>query len=116
MNEATKPCRSPYCECPKDQCSHPGFHDARHIPFEPQPNPTQPALSGLFHTMKNRYTREQLADFREYERVRASGQFNMLSRQAQHVTGLDRDRYVFVQDHYESLSEAAKEHDMTAPA
>lgn len=27
----SKPCRSPYCECEKDKCSHPGFHDARHI-------------------------------------------------------------------------------------
>lgn len=28
----TKLCRSPYCECQPGQCSHPGFHDARHIP------------------------------------------------------------------------------------
>lgn len=28
-----KPCRSPYCECPRDQCSHPGFYDARHEPY-----------------------------------------------------------------------------------
>lgn len=28
-----KPCRSPYCECSKDQCTHPGFYDARHLPF-----------------------------------------------------------------------------------
>jgi len=27
------PCRSPYCECTKDQCNHPGFFDARHYPF-----------------------------------------------------------------------------------
>lgn len=25
----TKPCRSPYCECEEDKCTHPGFHDAR---------------------------------------------------------------------------------------
>lgn len=24
-----KPCRSPYCECQVNQCSHPGFYDAR---------------------------------------------------------------------------------------
>lgn len=28
----TKPCRSPYCEVGK--CSHPGFHDARHLQVE----------------------------------------------------------------------------------
>lgn len=33
-----KPCRSPYCECSRDQCTHPGYYDARH---EPLPN-TQP--------------------------------------------------------------------------
>lgn len=29
LPQPTKPCRSPYCECPIDKCSHPGFHDAR---------------------------------------------------------------------------------------
>ena len=24
-----KPCRSPYCECDRGKCSHPGFYDAR---------------------------------------------------------------------------------------
>ena len=38
MTKALKPCRSPYCECIKDQCTHPGFYDARHEPFEyPKP-------------------------------------------------------------------------------
>lgn len=27
-----KPCRSPYCECKRDACTHPGFYDSRHIP------------------------------------------------------------------------------------
>ncbi len=30
----TKPCRSPYCECPAGQCSSPGCHDARHETLE----------------------------------------------------------------------------------
>jgi len=25
----SKPCRSPYCECDKGKCTHPGFYDAR---------------------------------------------------------------------------------------
>lgn len=33
---ASKPCRSPYCECDIGKCTHPGFHDARHEP--PQRN------------------------------------------------------------------------------
>ncbi len=28
-----QPCRSPYCECTKHKCTHPGFYDARHIKF-----------------------------------------------------------------------------------
>ena len=27
----SKPCRSPYCECDFNKCTHPGFYDARHI-------------------------------------------------------------------------------------
>lgn len=29
-----KPCRSPYCECTKNQCTHPGYYDARHEPYK----------------------------------------------------------------------------------
>lgn len=28
-SKALKPCRSPYCECDKGKCTHPGFYDAR---------------------------------------------------------------------------------------
>lgn len=27
----TQPCHSPYCECEAGKCTHPGFHDARHV-------------------------------------------------------------------------------------
>ena len=38
-----KPCRSPYCECTRDQCTHPGFYDARHLQFEfPNMNTIKP--------------------------------------------------------------------------
>ena len=37
MTQPLKPCHSPYCECSKDQCTHPHFYDARHLPFT-QPN------------------------------------------------------------------------------
>jgi hypothetical protein len=38
---ALKPCRSPYCECSDDKCSHPGCYDARSEPwpFPVFPNP-----------------------------------------------------------------------------
>lgn len=66
--------------------------------------------------MNHQFTREQLADFDTYERVRSSGQFNMLTRQAQQATGLERDQYVYVQTHYEALQDAANKRAMRAPA
>lgn len=30
-----KPCRSPYCECAKNQCTHPGYYDARGEHYDP---------------------------------------------------------------------------------
>lgn len=39
MTTQLKPCRSPYCECTKGQCTHPGYYDARHEPYEhPKPH------------------------------------------------------------------------------
>lgn len=40
---APKPCRSPYCECARDQCTHPGYYDARHEPYtHPTMNTVKP--------------------------------------------------------------------------
>lgn len=33
-----KPCHSPYCECAKNQCTHPGYYDARHLPIQQHMN------------------------------------------------------------------------------
>lgn len=33
--EQLKPCKSPYCECEPNQCTHPGFYDARTQQSEP---------------------------------------------------------------------------------
>ena len=32
-NGIKQPCHSPYCECERGKCSHPGFYDARHEPL-----------------------------------------------------------------------------------
>lgn len=37
--QGLRPCRSPYCECPEGQCSHPGCYDAR---SETQPGVNMP--------------------------------------------------------------------------
>ena len=48
-------------------------------------------------------TAQDLADFAAYERVRAEGRFNMLDPRAWWDTGLDAERFAFVQDHYRTL-------------
>lgn len=52
------------------------------------------------------FTPQQLADWREYERVRKSGRFNMWFPEARNATGLDRDRYLFALKNYEALRDA----------
>lgn len=43
-----KPCRSPYCECTKDQCTHPGYYDARHLPFQQHMNKIKPTHQAAY--------------------------------------------------------------------
>ena len=49
------------------------------------------------------FTPEQLANFRIYEQVRKSGDYNMYARQARDATGLSWDAYIFVQQNYSAL-------------
>ena len=53
------------------------------------------------------FTSKQLSDFREYEKVRLSGRFNMLDPKARQMTGLSYDDYVFTMKHYGDLRDAA---------
>lgn len=55
------------------------------------------------------FTPEQLANFRIYEQVRKSGDYNMYARQAREDTGLSSAEYVFVQKHYAALFLANQE-------
>ena len=43
-----KPCRSPYCECSRDHCTHPGFYDARHLPFYQHTMPIKPTHQAAY--------------------------------------------------------------------
>lgn len=50
------------------------------------------------------YTKEKLERmYNNYERVRMEGRFNMFSKEAQLCTGLNRDEYVYVMEHYSDL-------------
>lgn len=42
MDNTKKPCHSPYCECDKGCCTHPGFYDARHEPLPTEPRGVGP--------------------------------------------------------------------------
>lgn len=57
--------------------------------------------------MKPVFTPAQIAAFIAYEEVRSEGAFNMLSREAQEMTGLGRREYLFVMENYSALKAAA---------
>lgn len=49
------------------------------------------------------FTEEQIANWRQYERVRKSGKFNMFEPIARAATGLERNDYLFCMDNYPEL-------------
>lgn len=51
----------------------------------------------------------QMMNYRRYEQVRASGEFNMWSPQAQLATGLTNEDYLFVMGNYTLLNEQEME-------
>ena len=53
------------------------------------------------------FTKRQVADWRAYEKVRASGKWNMWDVAAQKASGLRRADYLFCIQHYTALKEAA---------
>lgn len=46
---------------------------------------------------------EQKIMYNNYERVRVEGRFNMFSEQARTCTGLTKEKYVYVMEHYDEL-------------
>jgi hypothetical protein len=54
--------------------------------------------------IKTTYTKKQINDFKKYEAVRKSGRYNMFDRRALIASGLDKDEYLFVMDHYSKLN------------
>ena len=60
-----------------------------------------------------KFTQQQIEDFKTYDEVRQEGRYNMMSPQAQQLTGLDRDRYMFVLRNYVELAQAANEQEQS---
>lgn len=50
-----------------------------------------------------KFTDQQIADYRSYESVRASGMFNMFDPRAQVMAGLSKDEYTFVMKNFTAL-------------
>jgi hypothetical protein len=55
--------------------------------------------------MKNKFTRKQINNFKSYERVRASGAYNMYDPQARQAAGLTLEEYTTVMMNYSALKE-----------
>jgi hypothetical protein len=54
------------------------------------------------------FTKQQIHNFRLYERVRSAGHYNMFSSQARLATCLDKDEYLYVMENYSQLKEASE--------
>lgn len=55
-----------------------------------------------------KYTTEQLADYKAYEKVRKGGKYNMFDPRASRAAKLPEDRYVFVMSNYSELRKEAE--------
>lgn len=53
--------------------------------------------------MTAKFTPQQLADWKAYERVRQGGRWNMFDPRARNATRLSREEYSFVMDNYAEL-------------
>jgi hypothetical protein len=57
----------------------------------------------------NKYSDRDIVDWRSYERVRLTGKFNMFDPRAIDMTGLTRERYIFIMEHYNQIQNQVNE-------
>lgn len=55
-----------------------------------------------------KYTQQQLDNWREYESIRASGEFNMFDPRARRMSEMSVSEWVFCMEHYADLREHAQ--------
>lgn len=55
-----------------------------------------------------RFTQQEIDNWKEYERVRAKGDYNMFDPNARYATGLSRADYGFAMDNYSELKTQAE--------
>jgi hypothetical protein len=56
----------------------------------------------------NTYSEDVIRDWRQYERVRLGGAFNMFDQRAIDASALSRDRYIFIMENYAEIKKAAE--------
>ena len=54
-----------------------------------------------------KFTPQQIAHWKAFERVRKSGKYNMFDPKARAATGLERDDFLFVMKNFEALAKLA---------
>ena len=55
-----------------------------------------------------KFTAQQLADWRAYEKVRKGSRYNMFDSEARRATRLGPERYSFTMQHFSELKAAAE--------
>lgn len=56
-----------------------------------------------------KFTDQQIKDFKDYEKVRASGKYNMVDPRARRAAGLNDAEYCFVMDNFSALRGQAEQ-------
>jgi hypothetical protein len=55
-----------------------------------------------------KHTKEQINNWKLYEKVRKEGRFNMFDPNARILTGLDREEYMYCLSNYDTLKKQAE--------
>ena len=56
-----------------------------------------------------KYSDKDIIDWRVYERVRSRGTYNMFDSRARELTGLSKDRYIYILENYCGIQDQIEE-------
>ena len=64
--------------------------------------------------MITRFSDRDIVDWRSYERVRLTGRFNMFDPHAREMTGMTKERYIFILEQYSNIQDQIAESKIAA--
>ncbi len=64
--------------------------------------------------MITRFSDRDIVDWRSYERVRLTGRFNMFDPNAREMTGMTKERYIFILEQYSNIQDQIAESKIAA--